>query len=139
MVALSRRDAVLAGIGGAAALAVAVVAVATDFGGTGRRSAAASAVFGPAAGSARSIGEAYREAAESDPVLSDPEGVPEVLVPPGTTDGLAWFEQADPEVLRRGLLDAAGADFASGRMPETAGWLLPVTLLQVCAMAAEDS
>lgn len=93
--------------------------------------------FGEAAPDAAAIGAAYALASPDDPVVVDPERLPNGLAPAEEPDGSDWLDRSDPAEVRAALERASRLDFAEGRVRDLQGWLLPLTLLQVCAMVSE--
>lgn len=142
MAGVSRRHVLLAGAGGLAAVGVGVAAVAlSDERGSPQtsRSDATADLFGSELDDARVLGAAYLSTDPDDPVISSSRAVPPGSVPPGTGDPGAWFAEASPTVLAEQSALGCNEDFVAGRTVELHGWLLPLTALQLCGIAAEES
>jgi hypothetical protein len=132
----------LAGVGGLAAVGVGVAAVAlSDERGSPKasRSDATADLFGRELEDARVLGAAYLLTDPGDPVVSSSRAVPPGSVPPGTDDPGAWFAEVPPSVLAEQSALGCREDFVAERTIELQGWVLPLTALQLCGIAAEET
>lgn len=132
----------LVGAGGFAAVGVGVAAVALS-GERGSllasRGDATADLFGNDLEDARILGAAFLSEDPDDPVISSSRAVPPGSVPPGTDDPGAWFAEAPPTVLADQSALGCRGDFAAGRTVDVHGWVLPLTALQLCGIAAEET
>lgn len=126
----------LVGVGGAALVTAGAVLVATAPVENRGRAESAALVFGDAVDQALVLGSAYRREVPADPVVSEPAALPAHFVPPGEPDAMEWFTTSDQALLREATLDTATRDVAASRVYDLHGWILPRSVLQLCAIAA---
>lgn len=103
------------------------------------RGQAVAELFGDHLDDARALGAEFNAEVPDDPVVSSPDAVPPGAVPPGAGDPLEWFSEAGGAALAAQSAAGCRADFAHGDTVSMQGWILPLTALQLCGIAAGAS